>query len=297
LFKLREDLYQRREKADRLKLAFASAATGGIGLGMSCACLGIMHGTIIYAMGLLSVLSVTPEVYDEPYDLAKRESRLFPEGKRLAERSAKKAGLPAPDVYISNRIQTYGAQTDGKVIEMGLDYDLETASPETAHLIGHELGHISQKDNLRTALKLAFMFASLPSIIFSIVEHVHQTPTSPLGLWSSALAMGVGCQQALYFWASRIQEYRADRFELKHTDHPLGLAEWLQANELDLSSAVMEDESGALTIWQPTWKSLRVPSLWSRLLGSHPSVPHRIRALVQLCKRVPDEVPSHPAVS
>ncbi len=290
MFKLRQDLYERREKADRLKLAFASAAIAGIGASVSFACLGEV-GASIYGISLLASISAAIEIQTQMDNSDEEERRSSPEVKKLAERLAKKFSLATPDVYISREIKTYEAGTDGKIIEMGLDYEACSNHIQAQIVIGHELGHIYHKDCLKRLLLASFKLSTLSVLGATAIEPFFRSPDLPYGLATTMVALGVALQQGIHLWAGRICEYRADRFELKHTDHPLELAEWLQKTELGLSMGLKKDPAEIWVKQQSTWNSMQTPSLWERLQRGHPPVPHRIKALVQLCERVADHVP------
>lgn len=274
MFQIRKDLYERRERADKLKIAFATAASLGAGLG-SAWTLGELNGICFYTAGMLLLLGFhLKEKLDLPDE---QKTYPFPEGQKIANRFAEKMGIQAPLIRISYEVQHLNAQPSERFIEMGLGYDNPSRKAHTEIVIGHEMAHLKNKDMDIRVLIFSSGFSLIPCLAFL-------TSIRSAAALGMTLAMGYALLKAI----CRIQEFRADRLALLHLDSPLSIAVCLQEQEIESKSLIVESVDGNTKVRPPRWNEVYAPSRWQIWKQSHPSTADRIKALVQLCQRVPD---------
>lgn len=286
MFVIRPDIYKKKERTDKLKIAFATAASAGLGLGAAWLVAG-KTGVAIYTVATA-------------YHYAKREwqdikrnretsyaRHPFRQGQNEANQISSRAGMKAPPVFYADDrlVPRDGASAGTKDVLMGIGFAVQPDASHMPAVLAHEIGHIKNKD-----CRIKRLLNSFPNATQNTAELLAATgavsvllagPPVPGTVLQLAQLAGLlfgafplsSLQILLMDKISRIQEFRADRFAARVTDCPLDLSIYFHE---DPSAYPFSDTFGRL----------------KALVQTHPPNSHRIKALVQLCKRVPDQHPS-----
>lgn len=209
---------------------------------------------------------------------------------QLVEKLAKSADLPMPKVYIINEAQPNAFATGRNpknaavAVTRGLmdlvdDYEL-------AGVIGHELGHVHNKDILisTVAATMAGAIAFLANMakwaaIFENHRDDEDGGSNPIALIGIAIFAPLAAM-LVQMAISRTREYKADRFGAKVSGNPLYLANALR--KLDMYSRRIPMPNAAPATENMFIVSPLAGSKMSNLFSTHPSTEDRIRKLEEM---------------
>lgn len=210
---------------------------------------------------------------------------------QLVEKLARSAELPMPKVYIINEAQPNAfatgrnPQNAAVAVTRGLmdivdDYEL-------AGVIGHELGHVHNRDILISTV--AATMAGAISFLANMAQWAAifgggrsddddggSNPIALIGIAIFAPMAAMLVQMAI----SRTREYKADRFGAKVSGNPLYLANALRkldmySRRISMPSAVPATEN--MFIVNPL-----TGNKMANLFSTHPSTEDRIRRLEEM---------------
>lgn len=125
MFKIREDRFRRRDMVDRLKITFATAASGGLGLGAAWLAAGatgaaVYTGVTFYALFQERRLWASVRSLHTDHAIL---SRPFTEMENFAKQMGEKAGITPPPIFHSPHLtEEDNAFTDGINVIMGQNY-------------------------------------------------------------------------------------------------------------------------------------------------------------------------------
>lgn len=209
---------------------------------------------------------------------------------QLVEKLAKSADLPMPKVYIINEAQPNAFATGRNpknaavAVTRGLmdlvdDYEL-------AGVIGHELGHVHNKDILisTVAATMAGAIAFLANMakwaaIFGNSRDDEDGGNNPIALIGIAIFAPLAAM-LVQMAISRTREYKADRFGAKVSGNPLYLANALR--KLDMYSRRIPMPNAAPATENMFIVSPLTGSKMANLFSTHPSTEDRIRKLEEM---------------
>lgn len=209
---------------------------------------------------------------------------------QLVEKLAKSADLPMPKVYIINEAQPNAFATGRNpknaavAVTRGLmdlvdDYEL-------AGVIGHELGHVHNKDILisTVAATMAGAIAFLANMakwaaIFGNHRDNEDGGSNPIALIGIAIFAPLAAM-LVQMAISRTREYKADRFGAKVSGNPLYLANALR--KLDMYSRRIPMPNAAPATENMFIVSPLAGSKMANLFSTHPSTEDRIRKLEEM---------------
>ncbi|MEF9932856.1 MAG: zinc metalloprotease HtpX [Cetobacterium sp.] len=210
---------------------------------------------------------------------------------KITKRLAMNADLPMPKVYVINEQQPNAFATGRNpkhaavAVTRGL---VEVMSDdELAGVIGHELGHVSNRDILigTVAATLAGAIAYLSSMakwaaIFGGNRRRDDENGSPFALIAVAIFAPMAAM-LVQMAISRTREYKADQFGAKVSGNPIYLANALKKLEM-WSNRVPMDAAPAtenMFIVSPL-----AGSKMASLFSTHPSTAERIRRLEEMAR-------------
>ena len=210
---------------------------------------------------------------------------------QLVEKLAKTSDLPMPKVYIINEQQPNAFATGRNpknaavavtrgLMELVDDYEL-------AGVIGHELGHVHNRDILisTVAATMAGAIAFLANMAkwAAIFGGGHRddedggsNPIALIGVAIFAPLAAMLVQMAI----SRTREYKADRFGAKVSGNPQYLADALR--KLDMYSRRIPMYNAAPATENMFIVSPLAGSKMANLFSTHPSTEDRIRKLEEM---------------
>ena len=209
---------------------------------------------------------------------------------QLVEKLAKSADLPMPKVYIINEAQPNAFATGRNpknaavavtrgLIDLVDDYEL-------AGVIGHELGHVHNKDILisTVAATMAGAIAFLANMakwaaIFGNHRDDEDGGSYPIALIGIAIFAPLAAM-LVQMAISRTREYKADRFGAKVSGNPLYLANALR--KLDMYSRRIPMPNAAPATENMFIVSPLAGSKMANLFSTHPSTEDRIRKLEEM---------------
>lgn len=283
MFQIREDVYRRRELADKLKIAFATAAHIAIGPSLACFIAGSSEGPLLYAtsLGLCFTFTTAGMFWRKS---APPGAVPFDAIAPVAQKIAQKAGIEPPQVFhVPFKEQESSAYTDGQNVFFDTKFVREADLSDIAALLAHEMAHIKNGDARYDSLVLSpLSLASLAVIPFLAFNGFLAFSLKPV-LLSTLLMQTVRwfykSSEHLNNFASRAQERRADRLAAKWVDCPLDIA---------ISLKNMPDKKDP---HDKAWRQWQEPQKYSfewSLMATHPDTGDRIRDIVTLCKHVPN---------
>lgn len=283
MFQIREDVYRRRELADKLKIAFATAAHAGLGLLTACSVAG-KNGLYLYAGSTaLCFASAALSMRRNRDRQIPSYAAPFNDIAPVARKIAQKAGIEPPQVFHAAFEEGASpAYTDGKSVFFDTKFLNGKAAPDIASTLAHEIAHIKNRDAIYANMILVPLSRANTTVLPLLALNGIFTPSLRQVLLSLLLmttARGFReISEHINNFASRARESRADRHAARWTDCPLDRA-------VDLEK--MAREQAAYLAQRQVKKPEKYSSTWS-LLAEHPDTGDRVRDIVTLCKRVPD---------
>lgn len=215
-----------------------------------------------------------------------KDSHLY----QLVEKLARTSELPMPKVYIINEAQPNAfatgrnPQNAAVAVTRGLmdlvdDYEL-------AGVIGHELGHVHNRDILisTVAATMAGAIAFLANMakwaaIFGSNRDDEEGGSNPIALIGIAIFAPMAAM-LVQMAISRTREYKADRFGAKVSGNPQYLANALR--KLDMYSRRIPMPNAAPATENMFIVSPLAGSKMANLFSTHPSTEDRIRRLEEM---------------
>lgn len=209
---------------------------------------------------------------------------------QLVSKLAMSANLPMPKVYIINEAQPNAFATGRNpnnaavavtrgLMELVDDYEL-------AGVIGHELGHVHNRDILisTVAATMAGAIAFLANMakwaaIFGGSNRDDDEGGNPLALIGVAIFAPIAAM-LVQMAISRTREYKADRFGAKVSGNPDYLANALR--KLDMYSKRIPMPNAAPATENMFIVSPLAGSKMANLFSTHPSTEDRIRKLEEM---------------
>ncbi|MBC2855662.1 zinc metalloprotease HtpX [Cetobacterium sp. 2A] len=210
---------------------------------------------------------------------------------KITKRLAMNADLPMPKVYVINEQQpnAFATGRNPKYAAVAVTRGLVEvmSDDELAGVIGHELGHVSNRDILigTVAATLAGAIAYLSSMakwaaIFGGNRRRDDENGSPFALIAVAIFAPMAAM-LVQMAISRTREYKADQFGAKVSGNPIYLANALKKLEM-WSNRVPMDAAPAtenMFIVSPL-----AGSKMASLFSTHPSTAERIRRLEEMAR-------------
>ncbi len=284
MFQIREDVYRRREWADKLKIAFATAAHAGLGLLTTWSVAGqnglyLYAGSAAFCFAARAASSPLQKIFNPPPPDAAPFDAIAPVAQKIVQR----AGIEPPQVlHASFEEGESSAYTDGKSIFFDTKFLNETAAPGIASVLAHEIAHIKNRDTAYINMVL-FPLSSANILILPCLAINGILTLSPRQFLLSLLLMKTALKfqeisEHINNFASRAIERRADRHAAKWTDCPLDLAIWFENTAREEAADLAKRQWGTPKKYSSAWS----------LLATHPDTGDRVRDIVTLCKRVPD---------
>lgn len=215
-----------------------------------------------------------------------KDSHLY----QLVEKLSRTSELPMPKVYIINEAQPNAfatgrnPQNAAVAVTRGLmdlvdDYEL-------AGVIGHELGHVHNRDILisTVAATMAGAIAFLANMakwaaIFGSNRDDEEGGSNPIALIGIAIFAPMAAM-LVQMAISRTREYKADRFGAKVSGNPQYLANALR--KLDMYSRRIPMPNAAPATENMFIVSPLAGSKMANLFSTHPSTEDRIRRLEEM---------------
>lgn len=210
---------------------------------------------------------------------------------QLVEKLARTSELPMPKVYIINEAQPNAfatgrnPQNAAVAVTRGLmdlvdDYEL-------AGVIGHELGHVHNRDILIStvaatmagAISFLANMAQWAAIFGGSNRDDEDGGSNPIALIGIAIFAPIAAM-LVQMAISRTREYKADRFGAKVSGNPIYLANALR--KLDMYSRRIPMPSAAPATENMFIVSPLAGSKMANLFSTHPSTEDRIRKLEEM---------------
>lgn len=210
---------------------------------------------------------------------------------QLVEKLAKTSDLPMPKVYIINEQQPNAFATGRNpknaavavtrgLMELVDDYEL-------AGVIGHELGHVHNRDILISTVAatmagaIAFLanMAKWAAIFGGSNRDDEEGGSNPIALIGVAIFAPLAAM-LVQMAISRTREYKADRFGAKVSGNPQYLADALR--KLDMYSRRIPMYNAAPATENMFIVSPLAGSKMANLFSTHPSTEDRIRKLEEM---------------
>lgn len=210
---------------------------------------------------------------------------------QLVEKLARTSELPMPKVYIINEAQPNAfatgrnPQNAAVAVTRGLmdlvdDYEL-------AGVIGHELGHVHNRDILIStvaatmagAISFLANMAQWAAIFGGSNRDDEDGGSNPIALIGIAIFAPIAAM-LVQMAISRTREYKADRFGAKVSGNPIYLANALR--KLDMYSRKIPMPSAAPATENMFIVSPLAGSKMANLFSTHPSTEDRIRKLEEM---------------
>lgn len=211
---------------------------------------------------------------------------------QITERIARNAELPMPKVYIINQSQPNAFATGRNpknavvAVTRGLLEILD--DNELAGVIGHELGHVNNRDILigTIAASMAGAISYLATMarwaaIFGGGNRDDDEGGNPIALIATAILapMAAGIVQMAI---SRTREYKADEYGARVAGNPMYLARALQ--KLEMWSQNIPLKANPATSHMFIVNPLRGENM-AKLFSTHPATGDRIKKLEELANR------------
>src|SRR3954468_6503632 len=166
-----------------------------------------------------------------------------PELYRLVARLAAQAGLPMPKVYISENPQpnafATGRNPEHAALCVTSGLLAKVTDEELAGVIGHELGHVKNRDTLTMTITAVMAGAIGMLANFAFFTGGRRTPLGLVGVLLVTLLAPVAAM-LVQAAVSRSREFEADRAGAELTGRPLWLANALSA--IDSSAQRIENQ-------------------------------------------------------
>ena len=210
---------------------------------------------------------------------------------QLVEKLAKTSNLPMPKVYIINEQQPNAFATGRNpknaavavtrgLMELVDDYELSV-------VIGHELGHVHNRDILISTVAatmagaIAFLanMAKWAAIFGGSNRDDEDGGSNPIALIGIAIFAPIAAM-LVQMAISRTREYKADRFGAKVSGNPQYLANALR--KLDMYSKRIPMYNAAPATENMFIVSPLAGSKMANLFSTHPSTEDRIRKLEEM---------------
>lgn len=210
---------------------------------------------------------------------------------QLVEKLARTSELPMPKVYIINEAQPNAfatgrnPQNAAVAVTRGLmdlvdDYEL-------AGVIGHELGHVHNRDILIStvaatmagAISFLANMAQWAAIFGGSNRDDEDGGSNPIALIGIAIFAPIAAM-LVQMAISRTREYKADRFGAKVSGNPIYLANALR--KLDMYSRRIPMPSAAPATENMFIVSPLAGTKMANLFSTHPSTEDRIRKLEEM---------------
>lgn len=211
---------------------------------------------------------------------------------QITERIARNAELPMPKVFIINQAQPNAFATGRNpknaavAVTRGLMDILD--DNELAGVIGHELGHVNNRDILigTVAASMAGAISYLASMarwaaIFGGGRRDDEEGGNPIALIATAILAPMAAalvQMAI----SRTREYKADAYGAKVSGNPLYLARALR--KLEMWSKNIPMDANPATSHMFIVSPLSGEGM-ANLFSTHPSTQERIKRLEEMSER------------
>ena len=218
------------------------------------------------------------------YGARQVDEQSAPDLVHIVERLARQGGLPVPKVFIAENPQpnafATGRNPDHAALCVTSGLLSKVTQEELAGVIGHELGHVKNRDTLTMTITavMAGAIGMLANFAFFMGDR-----RNPLGLIGTLLVTLLAPIAALLVQAavSRSREFEADRLGAELTGRPLWLANALTA--IDSSAKVIPNlaadanpATAHLFIVNPLHGN------FAGLFASHPPTEERIARLRQM---------------
>lgn len=205
-----------------------------------------------------------------------------PELVGIVDRLRQKAGLPMPTVAIAPHQQpnafATGRNADHAVVcaTEGILQILDR--DELEGVIGHELGHVLNKDML-----LQTVSSSLSGAITSLSRFGMRSRNNSIG--PLAVIFAPIAAMVLQFAISRSREYKADATGARISGKPLALASALRKLQAGAEQIPMHVSPAVAPLAQVNPLSAFGGGL-SRMFGTHPDTEERIRRLEEIARQM-----------
>ena len=216
------------------------------------------------------------------------DERSAPELVRIVHDLARRAGLPAPRVYLIEADQPNAFATGRNPANAAVAATtglLRALSPEeVAGVMAHELAHVRNRDTLLMTVTATFAGAISMLANFALFFRGRDNGMGLIG--TIALMVLAPLAAALVQMAiSRTREYEADWVGAEICGHPLWLASALRkiavlAGRIDMGTAERNPGSAHMFIVNP----LHAQAI-DRLFASHPATEARVAALEAMAGR------------
>jgi heat shock protein HtpX len=278
------DPHQQRRHKRRNKIQTIVLVSGSLALLAACAWLlwgpaGLIIAAIAGAAGLWAAWRASPTMMLKLYRARALTPAQFPDGYRILQILAERAGLPSlPTLYLvpSKMMNAFAVGTPGNAVVAVTDGLLRGLNErQFAAVLAHEISHVRNEDVKVMALAdvVSRMTSSLSTIgLLALVLRLtglfdaEFLPWTAIAVLIAAPTIGGLLQLAL----SRAREFDADLDAIGLTGDPEGLASALVR---------LEKVQGRL------WESLALPGSRSpepSILRSHPTTEERVKRLLSL---------------
>lgn len=208
---------------------------------------------------------------------------------RITERIARNADLPMPKVYIINESQPNAFATGRNpknaavAVTRGLVEILD--ENELAGVIGHELGHVNNRDiligTIAASMAGAITYLAHMARWSAIFGGRRNRESSPFALIATMILAPIAAM-IVQMGISRTREYKADEYGAKVSGNPLYLARALKklSNYNRNPNMNISPATSHLFIVAP-FKGKGISSIFS----THPKIEVRIKKLEEMAER------------